>query len=309
MHEFLITALSVHLPSVLRWAGAIAKQLRGHNIAVAGKNSGSASTDALTLADLTVQELIVSALRDCDPIFRHCRIEAEETTGDLGRFPELADFTIGIDPIDGTRKYRDHVGDGYCVLIHLRSRSTVLYSLAYLPETGQDGWWVEASEDRIISGPDDPSRPALDVLRSLSPIDPHRRPVSNSIYVVGFQHRDEEAIRQVTSCGLNGVALDTTPGCVFELIAKGELDGCLIHSPNVYDFPVASHLCRILGGQAVWTATGEAISFENTWIDSRSNMRRLPGIVACTTSEEMTRKLVNLARNWHPNRYHDGTEL
>ena len=110
MHEFLITALSVHLPSVMRWAGGIARELRQHNIAVGGKNSGSATTDALTLADLTIQELIVSALRDCDPIFRHCRIDAEESTGDLARFPDEADFTIGIDPIDGTKKYRDPFG-------------------------------------------------------------------------------------------------------------------------------------------------------------------------------------------------------
>ncbi|MBC8117507.1 MAG: inositol monophosphatase, partial [Candidatus Saccharimonas sp.] len=107
MHDYLITALSVHLPSVLRWAGGIARELRQHNIAVGGKNSGSATTDALTLADLTIQGLIVSALRDCDPIFRHCRIDAEESTGDLARFPNDADFTIGIDPIDGTKKYRD----------------------------------------------------------------------------------------------------------------------------------------------------------------------------------------------------------
>ena len=57
----LTAALSRHMPSVLRWSGALARQLRKHNIAVAGKNSGSAATDALTLADLSVQELIVGA--------------------------------------------------------------------------------------------------------------------------------------------------------------------------------------------------------------------------------------------------------
>jgi len=61
MHEFLITALSIHLPSVMRWAGGMARELRRHNIGLSGKNSGSATTDALTLADLTIQDLLVSA--------------------------------------------------------------------------------------------------------------------------------------------------------------------------------------------------------------------------------------------------------
>lgn len=309
MHDYLITALSVHLPSVLRWAGGIARELRHHNIAVAGKNSGSATTDALTLADLTIQGLIVSALRDCDPIFRYCRIDAEETTGDLARFPQEADYTIGIDPIDGTKKYRDHTSNGYAVMLHLRSQAAVLYSLVYIPEQGEHGWWIEASNENIISGPDDPSRAAGDVLRSLAPIDIAARPDSNTIYLIGFQHRDEEAARRVEALGLKTVSLDHLPGCAYELIARGDLDGCLIHSPNVYDFPVTSHLCRILGGDAVWTRNGEAINFRETWLDPKSNMVRLSGIVACHTHHESLLKLVGLAKDWHPLRYHDGDEL
>jgi len=50
-------SLARHLPGVLRWCGALAKSLRGHNIALSGKHSGSANTDALTLADLTLASL------------------------------------------------------------------------------------------------------------------------------------------------------------------------------------------------------------------------------------------------------------
>ena len=198
MHEFIITALSVHMPPVLRWAGAIARRLRGFNIGLAGKSSGSAATDALTLADLSLQELIVSALRDCDPIFRHCRIDAEESTGDLGKFPSEADLTIGIDPIDGTKKYRDGQGP-YC--------------------------------------------------------------------------------------------------------------GALIQSPNVYDFPVSLHLCRILGGDAVWVHNNESVHFQETWLDSKSDMRRLPGIVACSSDPVILQKLVTLSKDWNPDRYRLGNDL
>jgi 3'(2'), 5'-bisphosphate nucleotidase len=81
----LLSSLSQQLPPVMRWAGSIARRMRNFNIALEGKHSGSANTDALTLADLTVQELLVGALRDGEAVFRQCRIEAEESTGDLAR--------------------------------------------------------------------------------------------------------------------------------------------------------------------------------------------------------------------------------
>src|SRR5579862_4296753 len=117
MDVFALTrSLSLQMPRILRWSGALARQLRKYNIALSGKNSGSANTDALTLADLSVQELIVGALRDLDPQFRQCRIEAEETTGDLARFAKEGDLVLAIDPIDGTKQYRDHTGNGYAVM-------------------------------------------------------------------------------------------------------------------------------------------------------------------------------------------------
>ena len=67
--------------------------MRGFNIAIGGKSSGNANTNALTLADLTVQELLVGALRDCDPLFQQCPIKAEEATGDLARFAETGRYT------------------------------------------------------------------------------------------------------------------------------------------------------------------------------------------------------------------------
>src|SRR3984885_3049930 len=172
----LTDALSRQMPSVFRWSGALARTLRKHNIAVSGKHSGSANTDALTLADLTIQELIVGALRDGDPFFRQCRIEAEESTGDLARFAQDSEVVVSIDPIDGTKQYRDHTGNGYAVMLHLRNRETVLYSLGFVPESGPSGAWVEVHEGRIVTGPDDCSRPARAVLDRLSPVEHKSRP-------------------------------------------------------------------------------------------------------------------------------------
>lgn len=306
--EFVVTALSVQMPPVMRWAGALAKRLRQYNIGLSGKTSGSALTDALTLADLTLQELLVAALRDTDPIFRHCRIEAEESTGDLARFSDDSDLVISLDPIDGTKQYRDKTGNGYAVMLHLRNATDVLYSLVFVPEKGETGYWVEVSAGRVACGPDDPSRAALDVVRSL-PTFTAVDQTGKQIYLIGFQQRDVMAADLVTQAGLVGVAPDNMPGSIYELLARGEFAGSLIHSPNVYDFPVSLQIARELGGDAVWVHNGEPVHFRETWMDDRADMLRLPGIVACSPSREILDTLCTIARHWNPERYHTNVSL
>lgn len=302
----LTDALSRELPSVLRWSGALARRLRQFDVSVEGKSSGSANTDALTLADLTVQELLVAALRDGDPIFRRCRIEGEEYTGDMARFATESEYTIALDPIDGTRQYRDKTGNGYAVMLNLRSDETVHYSLVFIPETGPEGTWVEAVDDRVVCGPDNPARPVSEVLRSLPPIDPSSRPESKKIYLIGFQDRDPEKARAVTEAGLRGYTSQQMPGSIFDLFARGEFGGSLIHTPNVYDFPVSLHIARILGGEAVWVHDRQPVHFGRLWTDPRAEMLRLPGIVACSSSRETLETLCDLAADWNPERYAEG---
>lgn len=302
--EDVVRALSEEMPEVLRWAGAIARQLRRYDVSIEGaKASGYSNTDALTLADLTVQELLVAALRDRHPLFRRCRLEAEEDTGDLGRFAAESPLTIALDPIDGTKQYRDRTGNGYGVILTLRDKQTVHYSLVHLPEDGPYGSWVEVTADRIVVGPDDPSVPARDALNALPPIDPAARPDSPKIYLIGFLGRDEERARAVDAIGLQGVPADRMPGSVYPLFASGQFGGSLIHSPNVYDFPVSLHIARRLGGDAVMVHTGRPVDFRDLWLDERSNMLRIRGVVACSHNRQTLQKLVALARDWNPDRY------
>jgi 3'(2'), 5'-bisphosphate nucleotidase len=299
----LIALLSAQLPPVFRWAGAVAKQLRHHDIALGGKSSGFADTDALTLADLSVQELLVAALRDMGPEVRRCRIEAEEASGDLARFAREGDWTLAIDPIDGTRDYRDRTGNGYSVMLHLRSRDAIAYSLVYLPEEGVDGTWVEASPRGIAVGPDDHSRPARAAVDALPPAERIRRPDSRRILVSGFRSDAAERAREVTAVGLHGVLGGDTGGSLFPLLARGDLGGAVYHTPNVYDFPVCVHLARLLGGDAVWAHDGRPMDFRSVWPDERSNMLRVPGIVVCAVDPAMIAPLVDVARRWNPQRY------
>lgn len=301
----LIDALRQHTPGLLRWAGAIARRLRQFNIALGGKSSGNANTDALTLADITVQELVLAGLRDLDPIFRRCRIEAEEDNGDLAAFAADSPYVLALDPIDGTRTFRDRTGDGYGVMLHLRDAAQVLYSLVYLPEMGPQGTWVQAYGSTIKYGPDDPHIPAPELLDALPPLPALRRAASPNIYLIGFQQHDAERAAQVTAAGLRGYPPDDMHHAIYPLLCSGEFGGSLIHSPNVYDFPVSSHLARILGGDAVWVHNGRSIHFGETWLDDRANMLRLPGIVACAIDRNALQTLCDLARDWDQRRYVD----
>jgi 3'(2'), 5'-bisphosphate nucleotidase len=299
----LIQLLAAELPRAVRWSGALARQLRRHDIALTGKHSGSADADALTLADLAVQELLVAALRDMGPRVRRCRIEAEEASGDLGRFAEQSDWVLAIDPVDGTREFRDRIGHRWAVMFHARTAETIHYSLVYLPEEGPEGSWLEVRDDRIVLGPDDPTRAARAALDALAPIAPGRRQGSRRILVSGFRGHEAEHARAVSAAGLDGVLGSDTPGSLFPLMVSGYLAGALFHTPNVYDFPVCMHVARALGGDAVWVHDGTRVDFRRTWRDERTNMLRLPGIVACASDPSVVPTLVDVARHWSGERY------
>lgn len=304
----IIVALQTALPPVMRWSGAVARRLRQFNISVDGKHSGNANTDALTLADLSVQELLVAALRDGDPILRTCRIQGEETTGDMARFAADSPLGIAIDPIDGTKQYRDKTGNGYSVIVHLHDDSTPHYSLVFAPEMGEHGTWVEVTAGRIVCGPDDPSRTARDVLDSLPDLTTRRVNPGPGIYLIGFQQRDTQRAREVDQlvvrgCSLAGHTSDEMPGSIYPFMATGEYTGSLIHSPNIYDFPVSMHIARVRGGDAVWVHNRQPVHYRELWMDTRAGMLRYPGIVACSEDPEVINQLCTLSKEWSPVRY------
>ncbi len=299
----IIDALSTSLPPIMRWCGAVAKRLRQFNIAVEGKSSGNSNTDALTLADLSVQELLVAALRDADPILRSCRMEGEEATGDMELFAKDAKLAIAIDPIDGTKQYRDRSGNGYSIIVHLHDDETPYYSLVFAPEMGASGTWVEVAPDRLRCGADDTTRTARQVLDELPDLRDTRRADAKGIYLIGFQHRDEECARMVDDIGLEGKTSDEMNGSIYPLMATAEYAGSLIHSPNIYDFPVSMHIARLLGGEALWVHNGKPVHYRDLWMDDRADMLRFPGVVACSEYSHVNAMLCELAQDWSQVRY------
>ncbi|MCA8992076.1 MAG: inositol monophosphatase [Planctomycetaceae bacterium] len=299
----LIEALREETPDLLRWAGAVGQRLRQFNISLEGKSSGNANTDALTLADISLQELLVAGLRDRSPLFRQCRMEAEEENGDLAAFATEGEYIIALDPIDGTKQFRDRSGDGWAVMLHVRTVSTVVYSLVYAPDAGPTGTWTQVYDQTVKCGPDDKNVPAKTCLDRIEPVSTLPTPVENNVYLIGFQTEDPARADLVTKLGLKGFAPDEMPGSIYPLMASGEFVGSLIHTPNIYDYPVSLHIARVLGGESVWVHNGQPVNFSESWMDDRADMLRLPGIVATATSREVLDQLTQLARDWNPNRY------
>ena len=303
-----VTVLKQEMPKVMRWAGAIAKTLRQYNISITGKTSGYATTDALTLADITLQELLVSALRDIGGPVLKCQIEAEEENGPLDCFSQSSNLVISLDPIDGTKQYRDHTGNGYAVMLHLRDTSHVYYSLVFLPEMGEFGTWVEVEKAKVTCIEDAPptvstSKTARELLDEAPALNAKHN--ARDIYIIGFQNEDEKVAEAVDSLGLNGIIPSKMPGSIYPLLANSNFAGSLIHTPNVYDYPVSKHIASEMGGSSKWAHNEEDVNFSETWMDDKAGMLRLPGIVATALQKETTTKLCRLAASWDQRRYKD----
>jgi 3'(2'), 5'-bisphosphate nucleotidase len=289
-YTFVLDTLYDRLPEIMRWSGAIARRMRNHPIAVSGKSSGNPTTDALTLADLTIQELLVGAMRDQLFLPQMCSVQAEESVGDLDRFAPGSPWVIGIDPIDGTRQYRDKTGNAYSIIVHLRKHNDFIFSLVFLPELGEHGTWLSVCKGSIRLGPDDLMSRAADALNDIQPL-PRQPNQSKRIYVARFDTHCQDVIRELAAVGLEGVDAEQVTDCVFERLARGEFAGCLARSPNVYDFPVAVHLIRTLGGADRSVQDGRPIDFTQPRLDERTQMLRLPGTYACAVRPEDIDKL------------------
>jgi len=158
-------------------------------------------------------------------------------------------------------------------------------------------------DGRIVLGPDVASHAARAALDSLPPVAADQLRERRRILVSGFLGHERERAGAVSATGLEGVLGSETPGSLYPIMARGYLGGALFHTPNVYDFPVCMHIARALGGDAVWVRDGRPVDFGSLWLDERSNMLRLPGIVACAIDRRVMATLVDVARDWSDVRY------
>jgi 3'(2'), 5'-bisphosphate nucleotidase len=102
---------------------------------------------------------------------------------------------------------------------------------------------------------------------------------------------------------LEGHTSDEMPGSIYPFMATGEYAGSLIHSPNIYDFPVSMHIARVRGGDAVWVHNRQPVNYRDLWMDTRAGMLRFPGIVACSEDADVIDQLCRLSKDWSQIRY------
>jgi hypothetical protein len=114
----------------LRRAAAVARELEGRVANRPKVGEPTAVKAALTAADTAAQEVILASLFDHFP---GVRLLAEEQTPTVAGFPEEADASVVIDPIDGTlRFYLEGVGP-YGVMVGLAVENEYEAALVALP--------------------------------------------------------------------------------------------------------------------------------------------------------------------------------
>ncbi|MBI4023107.1 hypothetical protein HY375_03010 [Candidatus Berkelbacteria bacterium] len=92
--------------------------------------TGSAGIDALTEADLAVQELVLGTLAETP--LSTCQLFAEEATPSVDRFADRSPFALTLDPIDGTLMYA-HGSPYFRFILGFRTVDELRYTFVYYP--------------------------------------------------------------------------------------------------------------------------------------------------------------------------------
>jgi fructose-1,6-bisphosphatase/inositol monophosphatase family enzyme len=117
----------------LREAAALARSLEGRVSNQPKTAEETAVKQALTEGDTAAQEVLLVRLLEAFP---EVRLEAEEDTAHVRRFPETSDATVVIDPIDGTlHSYLEGTGP-YSIIVGLALHGVYRAALVGLPREG-----------------------------------------------------------------------------------------------------------------------------------------------------------------------------
>lgn len=151
-------------------AGAVAQHLQGHVRNVGKQSSGTPESDALSVADLATQDVLLLRLAES---FAGIAVDAEEDTKIVQRFVPAAPHRplIVLDPIDGSLNYLDNSPD-YAVMGALIEHDRYLASVVHFPALDATYWAVRGGgcHRREPGGGDTPVK--LDVLPSTVLIPP-----------------------------------------------------------------------------------------------------------------------------------------
>lgn len=141
----------------LRRAASIARECDGRVRNTPKNDEVSRVKAALTRADLECQETLLEAIWEHFP---DVSLRAEEDTPSVGRFPELADAMVVIDPIDGTLHSYLEQGGPYAIIVGLAVANRYDAALVALPREQFAFEGVRGGGARLIDA-DGVRRPAV----------------------------------------------------------------------------------------------------------------------------------------------------
>jgi fructose-1,6-bisphosphatase/inositol monophosphatase family enzyme len=121
-------------------AGAVAQHLQGHVQNVGKQGAGTPESDALSVADLATQDVLLLRLAES---FAGVAVDAEEDTKIVQRFAPAAPHRplIVLDPIDGSLNYLDGSPD-YAVMGALIEHDRYVASVVHFPALDVTYWAV-----------------------------------------------------------------------------------------------------------------------------------------------------------------------
>lgn len=145
--------LNAFLPYVYT-AGQYAAEVQNRVGKRAGKSAANAFQAALTNADLSIQNFLEVAALAIDPSLR---VMGEEYRDSLNSvyFPEKAELSILIDPIDGTRVYQDG-GTSYSVILSILRAGEFQGAVSYHPKLDTGYYATREGGSVVFKG--DPGR-------------------------------------------------------------------------------------------------------------------------------------------------------
>ena len=191
------------LEPALRQAAGIARALEGRveNRPKAGALSPAKA--ALTVADTATQEALLVPLGEHFP---GVRVEAEEDTPGIRRFPQESDSLVVVDPIDGTLRFYLEGGGPYAILVGLAVRDRYEAALVALPREGLFLDAVRGGPARIagVGEAPRPARPSGDGTRVL---------VSHDMPGGVCDRLRERGYRPEPACGGAIAVAPLVPGC------------------------------------------------------------------------------------------------
>lgn len=250
MTPFIDHLLTTLKPFVIL-AGNYAKEIQGRVGKRPAKDATNLFQAALTNADLSVQNFLeVTTLS----LFPQVRFMGEEYKDSLNEsyFPEKAEVTLFLDPIDGTRIYQDG-GDFYSVLLTVVQGGSIVGALAYYPNLGVGYMASESLPTQVFSEGKDSMTPL-----SIAPVS-GEKPLLNVFKVDELKGALEQEFT------LYDPLIDYVPGEPFPYlldVAKGKLAGYVTTSAQLIDGAMLAYLLEKAGAKVTRLSGEPLLPFE-----------------------------------------------